>query len=269
MTLEWVDGIKLNDNAAIDAAGIDRVALARVTMQSFLRHALRDGFFHADMHPGNLFVRHDGTLVAVDLGIMSRLGLKERRFLAEILFGFITRNYMRIAQVHFDAGYVPDKHRVEDFAQALRAIGEKIHGRNAADISMAHMLGLMFEITGLFDMATRTELVLLQKTMVVVEGVSRHLDPDFNMWQVAEPVIREWIERNLGPVGKLEEFGRDTASMLRAATRLPEIVERTDRMLGEWEARKPLEQRAVPAPRYPHLVWWVIAAALVAIALRL
>jgi len=275
LTLEWIDGIKLNDNAAIDAAGIDRVALARVTMQSFLRHALRDGFFHADMHPGNLFVLRDGTLVAVDLGIMSRLGLKERRFLAEILYGFITRDYMRIAQVHFDAGYVPQKHRVEDFAQALRAVGEKIHGRNAADISMAHMLGLLFEITGLFDMATRTELVLLQKTMVVVEGVSRHLDPDFNMWKAAEPVIREWIERNLGPVGKIEEFGRDTASLLRAATRLPEIVERTDRVLGEWEARHalggglPLEQRAAPAPRYPHLVWWVIAAALVAIAIRL
>ncbi|OYU48383.1 MAG: 2-polyprenylphenol 6-hydroxylase [Rhizobiales bacterium PAR1] len=267
LTIEWIDGIKLNDNAAIDAAGIDRVALARVTMQSFLRHALRDGFFHADMHPGNLFVLESGTLVAVDLGIMSRLGLKERRFLAEILFGFITRDYMRIAQVHFDAGYVPQKHRVEDFAQALRAVGEKIHGRNAADISMAHMLGLLFEITGLFDMATRTELVLLQKTMVVVEGVSRHLDPNFNMWQVAEPVIREWIERNLGPIGKVEGAGREIASLLHAAGQVPELVERTKAALVGLEARQ--AEPGSPHPPGITLALWAIAAALILIAIRL
>ncbi|KAF0228111.1 MAG: ubiquinone biosynthesis, partial [Beijerinckiaceae bacterium] len=237
MTLEWIDGIKLTDLPALDAAGIDRVALARVAMQSFLRHALRDGFFHADMHPGNLFALRDGTLVAVDLGIMGRLGFKERRFLAEILLGFITRNYRRIAEVHFEAGYVPVRHSVEDFAQALRAVGEKIHGRNAAEISMAHLLGLLFEITALFDMATRTELVLLQKTMVVVEGVSRTLDPTFDMWHSAEPVIREWIERNLGPVGKIEELGRDAASMLRAIGKMPDLVARGETLLGAIEAR--------------------------------
>ncbi len=268
LTLEWIEGIKLNDNAAIDAAGIDRVALARVNMQSFLRHALRDGFFHADMHPGNLFVLPGGMLVAVDLGITSRLGMKERRFLAEILFGFITRDYLRIAQVHFDAGYVPQKYRVEDFAQALRAVGEKIHGRNAAEISMAHLLGLLFEITGLFDMETRIELVLLQKTMVVVEGVSRRLDPDFDMWKTAEPVIREWIERNLGPLGRIEEIGRETHALLSAAARLPEIIARIEHRLGAWEARGPLESRPEATPHPPKLLWWLIAAALLVIAIR-
>lgn len=275
LTLEWIDGIKLNDNPALAEAGIDRVALARICMQSFLRHALRDGFFHADMHPGNLFVTRDGTLVAVDLGIMSRLGLKERRFLAEILYGFITRDYMRVARVHFDAGYVPGKYRVEDFAQAVRAVGEKIHGRNAAEISMAHMLGLLFEITGLFDMVTRTELVFLQKTMVVVEGVARHLDPNFNMWDTSEPVIREWIERNLGPVGKIEEIGREASSMLHAAARLPELVSRSERVLADWEARSlsshgiATHASAPPPPaRATQLVWWVIALALVVIAWR-
>ena len=143
-------------------------------IQSFLRHALRDGFFHADMHPGNLFVDDDGRLVAVDFGIMGRLGPKERRFLAEILFGFITRDYHRTAQIHFDAGYVPRHHSVESFAQAIRAIGEPIHNRTAEDISMAKLLMLLFEVTGLFDMRTRPELLLLQKTMVVVEGVAPH-----------------------------------------------------------------------------------------------
>ena len=244
MTLEWVDGIKLADRAALDAAGIDRVALARAAMQNFLRHALRDGFFHADMHPGNLFATREGKLVAVDLGIMGRLGPKERRFLAEILYGFITRDYRRIAEVQCEAGYVPRTHSVEDFAQALRAVGEKIHGRNAAEISMAHLLGLLFEITALFDMATRTELVLLQKTMVVVEGVSRSLDPAFDMWKVAEPVIREWIERHLGPVGRIEAIGREATGLLGAAARVPALVERSERLLDRMESPPP----ATPAP---------------------
>lgn len=269
LTLEWIDGIKLTDMAAIEAAGIDRVALARVAMQSFLRHALRDGFFHADMHPGNLFVLPDGTLVAVDLGIMGRLGFKERRFLAEILLGFITRDYRRIAEVHFEAGYVPTRHSVEDFAQALRAVGEKIHGRNAAEISMAHLLGLLFEITALFDMATRTELVLLQKTMVVVEGVSRTLDPKFDMWTVSEPVIRVWIERNLGPVGRIEGAGRELASLFHAAGQVPELVERARVALAGFEQRqKTPEKPARSRLMLPlTIATWIIAIALAVIAL--
>ena len=168
-------------------------------MRSFLKHAMRDGFFHADMHQGNLFVDHGGRLVAVDFGIMGRLGMKERRFLAEILFGLITRDYKRAAQVHFWAGYVPPHHPVEVFAQALRAIGEPIHGRTAEEISMADLLGQLFAYTDVFDMQTRPELILLQKTMVVVEGVARGLDPSLNMWVAAEPVARQWIEDNLGP----------------------------------------------------------------------
>lgn len=235
LTMDWIDGIKLTDIPAIEAAGIDRVDLSRIVMQNFLRHALRDGFFHADMHQGNLFTTRDGKLVAVDLGIMGRLGPNERRFLAEILFGFITRDYRRIAEVHFEAGYVPRHHSVEAFAQALRAVGEKIHGRNAAEISMAELLSLLFEITGLFDMATRTELVLLQKTLVVVEGVSRALDPSFNMWTTAEPVIRDWIERHLGPVGRIEGLARDAGALLQSVRRLPDLTERAERVLNALE----------------------------------
>jgi ubiquinone biosynthesis protein len=193
LTLEWIDGTPLSDHAALRAKGFDLPALGRSVIQSCLRQALRDGFFHADMHPGNLFVDDDGRLVAVDFGIMGRLGAKERRFLAEILFGFITRDYRRTAQVHFDAGYVPRTHSVESFAQAIRAIGEPIHDRTAEDVSMAKLLMLLFEVTGLFDMRTRPELLLLQKTMVVVEGVARSLDPKLDMWSTADPVVREWI----------------------------------------------------------------------------
>jgi ubiquinone biosynthesis protein len=233
LTLEWIDGTPLNDRAALEARGLDLPALGRTVIQSFLRQALRDGFFHADMHPGNLFVDDGGRLVAVDFGIMGRLGPKERRFLAEILFGFITRNYMRAAQVHFDAGYVPRHHSVESFAQAIRAIGEPIHNRTAEDISMAKLLMLLFEVTGLFDMRMRPELLLLQKTMVVVEGVARALDPKLDMWRTADPVVREWIERNLGPIGKLEDVAEGAGEIGRFLGQVPALLSRAGTLIDQ------------------------------------
>ncbi|AXK82375.1 2-polyprenylphenol 6-hydroxylase [Pseudolabrys taiwanensis] len=233
LTLEWIDGTKLNDRAALEAKGFDLPALGRNVIQSFLRHALRDGFFHADMHPGNLFVDDDGRLIAVDFGIMGRLGVKERRFLAEILFGFITRDYRRVAQVHFDAGYVPRHHSVDAFAQAIRAIGEPIHNRTAEDISMAKLLTLLFEVTGIFDMRTRPELILLQKTMVVVEGVARSLDPKLDMWKTADPVVREWIARNLGPVGIAEGAARGAGEIGRFVAQVPSLLTRAGFMLDQ------------------------------------
>jgi ubiquinone biosynthesis protein len=233
LTLEWVDGTPLNDHAALVAKGFDLPALGRAVIQNFLRHALRDGFFHADMHPGNLFVDDDGRLVAVDFGIMGRLGPKERRFLAEILLGFITRDYLHTAQVHFDAGYVPRQHSVESFAQAIRAIGEPIHNRTAEDISMAKLLTLLFEVTGLFDMRTRPELLLLQKTMVVVEGVARSLDPKLDMWSTADPVVREWIERNLGPIGKLEGAVEGAGEVGRFIGQVPGLLTRAGTLLDQ------------------------------------
>jgi ubiquinone biosynthesis protein len=226
LTLEWIEATPLSDRARLEATGHDLKRLARAVIQTFLRQALRDGFFHADMHPGNLFVDDAGQLVAVDFGIMGRLGPKERRFLAEILLGFITRNYLRTAEVHFEAGYVPAHHSVASFAQAIRAIGEPIHKRTAEEISMAKLFMLLFEITALFDMRTRPELVLLQKTMVVVEGVARSLDPKLDMWTVAEPVVREWIERHLGPVGRIEDATGGALEVGRFLGGVPELLAR-------------------------------------------
>ena len=226
LTLEWIEATPLSDRAGLEARGFDLRRLARAVIQTFLRHALRDGFFHADMHPGNLFVDDASELVAVDFGIMGRLGPKERRFLAEILLGFITRDYQHTAAVHFEAGYVPRHHSVENFAQAIRAIGEPIHNRTAEEISMAKLFALLFEVTGLFDMRTRPELLLLQKTMVVVEGVARSLDPKLDMWAVAEPVVREWIERNLGPVGRIEDATEGAIEVGRALGDVPQLLSR-------------------------------------------
>ena len=235
MTLEWIEGVALSDIEALKRSGADLPRLGKMLIQSFLRHAVRDGFFHADMHPGNLFLTPEGRLAAVDFGIMGRLGLKERRFLAEILYGFITRDYQRVAEVHFEAGYVPSHHRVADFAQAIRAVGEPIHSRRADEISMAKLLTLLFEITALFDMRTRIELVMLQKTMVVVEGVARSLDPRLDMWSTSEPVVRSWIEDNLGPRAKIADAGQSLAALTQVATRTPEMLARAGRIAEKFE----------------------------------
>ena len=274
LTLEWIDGIRLSDHGALQAKGFNLPELGRKVIQSFLRHALRDGFFHADMHPGNLFVDDGGRLVAVDFGIMGRLGPKERRFLAEILLGFITRDYYRTAQVHFDAGYVPRHHSVESFAQAIRAIGEPIHNRTAEDISMAKLLMLLFEVTGLFDMRTRPELLLLQKTMVVVEGIARSLDPKLDMWSTADPVVREWITRNLGPIGRLEDavegagevgrfLGQTPALLTRAGTLLDQLDDITrDGLVLSPETVSAIGAAEARRNRWTTIALWVIAALL-------
>ena len=281
LTLEWIDGTPLSDRAGIEAKGIDLRSLGRAVIQTFLRHALRDGFFHADMHPGNLFVDRDGKLIAVDFGIMGRLSPKERRFLAEILYGFITRDYRRTAEVHFEAGYVPRQHSVESFAQAIRAIGEPIHNRAAEDISMAKLLTLLFEITGLFDMRTRPELLLLQKTMVVVEGVARGLDPRLDMWTVAEPVVREWIERNLGPAGRLEGAAEGLLELGRFLGALPALLSRGAAFLEQLETATRYGHALAPATveaigraearraRWTVVALWAIAALLAWLIVRM
>jgi len=236
LTLEWIDGTPIADHEALAAAGHDVKPLGARLMQAFLRHALRDGFFHADMHPGNLFIDAEGRIVAVDFGIMGRLGLKERRFLAEILYGFLTRNYTRVAEVHFEAGYVPRKHAVAQFAQALRAIGEPIMDRPASKISMAQLLGQLFQYTEVFDMRTRPELLLLQKTMVVVEGVGRSLDPELNMWTVSEPVVKEWMEKELGAGAQIEAAAQGAAEVGRLVGDFPRLLGQAERTAEAFSA---------------------------------
>jgi ubiquinone biosynthesis protein len=281
LVIEWIDGIKIADRDAIAAAGHDLVALAAVTIQSFLRHAMRDGFFHADMHQGNLFVDRAGNLVAVDLGIVGRLSLDDRRFLAEILHGFITRDYVKVSRVHFEAGLVPPTESIEDFAQAVRAIGEPIRGRVASEISMGHLLGQLLDYTDVFHMKAQPRLVLLQKTMVVVEGVARGLNPKLDIWTVAEPVVSEWIARNLGVAAKLDEalasFGA-AGEMVRA---LPRVVERLERGSAGFarmaEDGLRLDERTVEVlaaangrrRRLTSVALWLIAAATLTIALKL
>lgn len=225
MTLDWAEGINLADNAAIDAAGLDRRALATRVLQLFLSHALRDGFFHADMHQGNLKAAANGNVIAYDFGIMGRIDEYTRRVYAEILMGFIRKDYRRVAEVHFEAGYVPADRDIDEFARALRAVGEPIFGLDATRVSMARLLSYLFEVTERFGMQTRTELILLQRTMVVVEGVARSLDPNINIWQVAKPVVESYVSRNVGPLAMLRDLAQTARVLGRFGPRLPRLVE--------------------------------------------
>jgi len=224
LTIDWIDGTKLSDRAAVDALTVDRKALAATLVRSFLRQAIADGFFHADMHQGNLFVvPHAGgraQLAVIDFGIMGRLDRRARVYLAEILYGLLTADYRRVAEIHFEAGYVPAHHDVGEFATALRAVGEPIRGLAARDISIANLLDGLFAITRSFDMAVQPHLLLLQKTMVMVEGVALTLDPDVNMWEVAEPYVKDWMRGELGPLSR----GADALVLgLRSLAQLPRV----------------------------------------------
>jgi ubiquinone biosynthesis protein len=220
LTMEWAPGLPLSGPDALEQPGLDRRQLADNLIRAFLSQALDRGVFHADLHEGNLFVAAPAQLTAVDFGIIGRLGASERRYLAQILWGFLQRDYHRVALMHFEAGYVPARHSVAEFAQALRAVGEPMFGRAASEVPMSRVLTQLFEITALFEMRLRPELVLLQKTMMTVEGVARRIYPDHDIWSAAEPVVRRWIARELSPVTRLRNLAGEAETVLRNLARL-------------------------------------------------
>jgi ubiquinone biosynthesis protein len=257
LTLEWLPGIKLDDRETLIEAGHDCKALAATLVRAFLRQAIVDGFFHADLHHGNLFALPDGRVAAIDFGIMGRVDRQARVWLAEILYGLITGDYRRVAEIHFEAQYVPGHHNVDEFTTALRAAGEPIRGLPVKDISVGRMLESLFAITRDFDMPTQPHLLLLQKSMVMNEGVATRLDPDINMWETAEPFLREWIRSELGP----ETYYADRiVETVRSIKLIPELIQRMDRYYPPFGA-------APPAPPLPEVTiverrhWWSHALA--------
>ncbi|MHA6287798.1 2-polyprenylphenol 6-hydroxylase [Maricaulis sp. CAU 1757] len=260
LTTSWIDAIPLTDEERIDASGIDRASLATRLTRAFLATALDRGIFHADMHAGNLFASEDGTLWAVDFGIMGRIGRKERRFLALILHGFLTRDYTAAARAHFAAGYVPARHSIEDFASALRAVGEPIFGKRANEVPMSRVLLQLFEITDLFDMRLRPELVMLQKTMVQCEGVSRRLDPKLDMWGAAAPIVERWMKRELGIEGRMRDLAEDLTRLHDSLRQLPDAID-------DWaQVGARLKDGEITIKRDNKLVQWPLAVIAVSLA---
>jgi len=227
MTIEWIDGVKISNREELLARGHDLERLSTKLVISFLTQAISGGFFHADMHQGNLFVEDDGTIVAIDFGIMGRIDRRARQWLAEILYGLTTGNYKRVAEIHFEAQYVPSYHSVGEFATALRAVGEPMRGKPVKELSVGQMLDGLFAITRDFDMQTQPHLLLLQKTMVMVEGIATQLNPDINMWDTAAPYVRDWIRDELGPEAAVaDRIKEDTETLFR----LPGLIRRVEEM---------------------------------------
>jgi ubiquinone biosynthesis protein len=225
MTIEWIDGVKISRVDELRARGHDLAEISERLVISFLTQAISAGFFHADMHQGNLFVEDDGTIVAIDFGIMGRIDRRARQWLAEILYGLTTGNYQRVAEIHFEAQYVPSYHSVGEFATALRAVGEPMRGKPVKELSVGQMLDGLFAITRDFDMQTQPHLLLLQKTMVMVEGIATQLDPSINMWDVAAPFVRDWIRDELGPEAAIADRIRENVKTLLG---LPDLVRRVE-----------------------------------------
>ena len=228
LTLDKVDGISIREQKLLEESGVNLKLLAENLIQHFLKQAVRDGFFHGDMHQGNLFVDFKGNIIPVDFGIMGRLDKNNRKYLAEILYGFIQRNYTKVAEVHFQAGLVPQSTSKEEFAQALRSVGEPIFGQSIKDISGGNLLSQLFEITEKFNMQTQTPLLLLQKTMVVVEGVARKLSPDTNIWEVSRPILEDWIKNVKGPKATFDSAINTSSEILKRIPDFPNFMDKAN-----------------------------------------
>ena len=231
---EWIDGVHLSSPDVLTDPSINKQDLARQVIQSFLASTFEYGVFHADMHEGNLIVDADGNLVLLDFGILGRLGDAEIRFEIDTLYGFLQRDYYKIAKVHFDIGYVPPQHKVEDFASALRAVGEPIFGKKAEDVSMAKVLMQLLEITEIFDMELQPQLILLQKTMMQAEGVARRLDPEFDMWEAARPVVEKAVRRELGPERYINDFLDGLDRTRKTLQTLPDATDNIAKLAQAW-----------------------------------
>jgi len=231
LTLDWIEGISIREKDLLESKKINTKNLAYDVIQHFLRHAVRDGFFHADMHQGNLFIDETGQIIPIDFGIMGRLDKLNKRYLAEILYGFIKRDYKKVAEVHIIAGLVPSDVNVDELAQALRSIGEPIFGQSVKDISGAKLLKQLFEITEKFNMQTQPQLLLLQKTMVVVEGVARKLNPNTNIWETSKPVLENWLRDTKDPISNLTETLKESTEILKRLPELPKIMDKANQAL--------------------------------------
>jgi ubiquinone biosynthesis protein len=232
MTLDWVEGVSIRETEILQKKNISTKKIASDIIQHFLRHAVRDGFFHADMHQGNIFIDNNGQIVPIDFGIMGRLDKLSKRFLAEILFGFIQRDYKKVAEVHLLAGLVPKEVPVDDLAQALRSIGEPIFGQSVKDISGGKLLKQLFDVTEKFNMQTQPQLLMLQKTMVVVEGVARKLNPDTNIWDTSKPVLENWLKETKDPINSLNETIKNTTEVLKRLPEFPEVMDKANQALS-------------------------------------
>jgi len=224
LVMERVEGIPIRDIDAIRAAGIDLRKLAHNGVEIFFTQAFRDGFFHADMHPGNIFVSPQGQYRAVDFGIMGTLAEADKRYLAENLLAFFNRDYRAVAMAHLRAGWVPATTRPEEFEAAVRTVCEPIFARPISEISFGHLVIRLFQVARRFDMPVQPQLVLLQKTLLNIEGLGRQLYPELDLWETAKPFLERWMREQVGPRALARALRRELPTVLPLLPELPGLV---------------------------------------------
>ncbi|MGI9310962.1 MAG: ubiquinone biosynthesis regulatory protein kinase UbiB [bacterium] len=224
MVMERIEGIPIREVERIRAAGIDLKTLSENGVEIFFTQAFRDGFFHADMHPGNIFVADDGQYRAVDFGIMGTLSAIDKRYLAENLLAFFERDYRRVADAHIRAGWVPPDTAAEDFESAIRTVCEPIFARPIAEISFGAFLIDLFRVAHRFQMPVQPQLVLLQKTLFNIEGLGRQLYPQLDLWATAKPFLEKWTREQIGPRAAVRALRRELPNLLTLAPGLPALA---------------------------------------------
>jgi ubiquinone biosynthesis protein len=263
LVTEWIEGTSVSDKKILEKGKFNQKEIAKKVMQSFLACSFDYGVFHADMHEGNMIIDAKEQLWLVDFGILGRLAPAEQRFHAEILYGFLMRDYTRIAEVHFEAGYVPTHHSIEDFASALRSVGEPIFGQTAENVAMTKVLLQLFEITEIFDMQMQPQLIMLQKTMMQTEGVCRRLDPEFDMWEISRPVVEKSMKRELGPQGRINDLLRGLSKARRTLEILPGATEDIAALAKAWSNGEiDLSKNKASTNKRPSNASWKIIAIL-------
>jgi len=265
MTMERVRGIPIGDRDKLLAAGHDLNAVLKKSAEAFFFQVFRDGFFHGDVHGGNAFVEESGCVVPVDFGIMGRVDADTRGYLAELLIAFLRRDYQAVAEVQFRAGYVPPDKSVEVFAQACRSIGEPIFGKPSSQISIARLLAQLLRVTEQFEMQAQPQLLLLQKTMLMAEGMGTKLNPGVNIWELARPLIEDWMRTHFGPRARLE---RALSEAVDAVRKLPRLVDTVEQITERERRRAERELAAQPGDAMGRRgrIDWVLLIAIAALA---
>src|ERR1700704_6662885 len=253
MVMERMHGVPVSQIALLQAKGIDVPALARAGVEIIFTQVFRDGFFHADMHPGNILVSDDGKYVALDFGIMGTLSEGDKSYLAQNFLAFFNRDYRRVAQAHLDAGWVPAGTRLDEFEAAIRAVCEPIFARPLREIYFGKLLLRLVQTSRRFNVEVQPQLVLLQKTLLNIEGLGRELDPELDLWKTSKPYLERWMDEQVGWRALVRALRQEAPFWASTLPQLPRLAHRAlsqDR-LGEPRAPPPRPPPGKPRPHPP------------------
>ncbi len=269
MVMERMSGTPISHVQALQEQGVDIQRLARYGVEIFFTQVLRDGFFHADMHPGNIFVDPQGRYIALDFGIMGTLTETDKNYLAQNFLAFFRRDYRRVAQAHLDAGWVPEGTRIDEFESAIRAVCEPIFDRPLREISFGKVLLRLFQASRRFNVEIQPQLVLLQKTLLNIEGLGRQLDPELDLWKTAKPYLEKWMSEQVGWRAFARRMRDESPEWAQTLPQLPRLVHRVLARTDTPDLQRRLDLLDARQRAQARLSWFALGALVLILALQL